>query len=379
MSSTKHPFYILWGILYPRFLSIVFTLLIAGCGAMNASTIPQSTDSGQIAFSAADMNIPAVGGGWEIYLVNADGANLRQVTSAPNAFHFSLAPNGELIAFSRMTYTSIVPPSIAGQICTVRVDGTQMRCLGDTSARDGLPVWSPDGKHIAFVSNRDESTQIYVMNADGSNVVKQTTISEGVWLPAWSPDGKQLAFIGKRNPTFIDLYVLTIEGTELQMVQGDYRFPDQPVWSPDGKYIAFVAMADKGDGWVYVVDTDGSDVRKLGQTWAVDSMPVSWSPDSKHIAYIGHHNYVFGVYVVSVEDGVPRHMVDLYAPDAFADELIPDAPVWSPDGKRIAFLGIYDLGAFTTDIFLINPDGTDLRRVTTSDLLKANLAWLPES
>ena len=116
-------------------------------------------------------------GDFEIYVMNADGSNVTQVThNDVNEFDPIWSPNGEQLAFGRCQATC--------DVVVINADGSGERVL----INDGFPsAWSPDGKHIAFHSTRDGDEEIFVMNADGSNPI-QLTFNEGIFdaVPAWT-------------------------------------------------------------------------------------------------------------------------------------------------------------------------------------------------
>jgi TolB protein len=163
----------------------------------------------------------------------------------------------------------------------MNADGSGQRRLTRIAGRDSNPVWSPDGRRIAFVSN----WQVYVMNADGTGQRRLTRNGAGNVAPAWSPDGLRIAFErgnpcshvlpacpGSRFEVYVmnaDVYVMNADGSGQQrLTQGG----SQPSWSPDGRKIAFERNLD-----IYVMSADGSGQRKLTQGADRESQPV-WSP-----------------------------------------------------------------------------------------------------
>ena len=110
-------------------------------------------------------------GGFEIYVMNADGTALSRLTNNPAVDVFpAWSSDGSKIAFTS-------DREGGPEIFIVNPDGTDLTRLTDNTANDALPAWSPDGKQIAFVSDRDGNDEIYVMNTDGSNVKRLTNNS----------------------------------------------------------------------------------------------------------------------------------------------------------------------------------------------------------
>jgi len=138
-------------------------------------------------------------------------------------------------------------------VYSMNPDGTGITRLTNSSAFDGEARWSPDGKRIAFASNRDKAGgDIYVMNADGSHVTRLTSDPGFFEEPTWSKDGKQIAFVSTRdaadptafNTADYEIYVMNEDGTNIVRLTNNSVADGQPAWSADGRQIAFVSARD---------------------------------------------------------------------------------------------------------------------------------------
>jgi len=162
-----------------------------------------------------------------------------------------------------------------GDIYVMNADGSGHR-LTYNSKYDGEPAWSPDGKKIAFVSDKHGNRQIYVMNADRTAQTRLTNNSVGDAFPAWSPDGSKIAFVSERDENH-EIYVMNEDGSYQINLNNNPALDKYPVWSPDGKKIAFYSNRDKNHG-IYVMNADGSNQTKLTYDGTVFDYKLDWSP-----------------------------------------------------------------------------------------------------
>ncbi len=138
---------------------------------------------------------------------------------------------------------------------------------GPNNAMNVEPVISPDGKKIAFSSDRSGRPMIYIMNRNGSGVKRVTFAGKYNSTPTWSPDGKKIAFAGLDKGNF-DIFTVDLDGTNLKRltnarkVSGKRADNESPSWSPDGRYIVFTSNRT-GRKQLYVVGADGSNERRI--------------------------------------------------------------------------------------------------------------------
>jgi dipeptidyl aminopeptidase/acylaminoacyl peptidase len=295
-----------------------------------------------------------------------------------------LSPDGKHVAYA-VAWNDRDSDKAQSAVYVAPVEGRQRARRFTQGIRDHSPRWSPDGRYLAFVSDRGEKNQLFLAPLEGGEPRQVTKAKFGISQPAWSPDGKRVAYVARvgdytereeRSPVeksaprvirdlrykldgigFFDerrLHVFTVDiesDVETQVTDGDWN-DEHPTWSPDGRRIAFVCDRERDRQqrhWradVWVVPSIGGRARKLTRSRGAASYPA-FSPDGKWIAFLGHEHGDAGssknahLLVVPANAGrAPRSV------SASIDRSVVGHPValggrtfaWLPHGNSLLFL-----------------------------------------
>ncbi len=256
----------------------------------------------------------------EIYVMNMDGSGERQVTdNRGHTWGPRFNPDG-----TGLVYSSTVPGEhtvhdaegggLTGSgnhdvyvadfkgdsVDNVQTVNANNITAGYTSWDNGWS-WSPDGKWIAFTSDRAGNWEIYKMTPDGKTIVRLTENPAQDGWPWWTPDGKHILFSSNRNGQS-EVFIMDADGSNLVQLT---NLPDRsnlyPSVSPDGKKVVFSSqIASVNEGDIYIMNLDGTDLQRLTNTVALNNIP-SFCPDNQHIVYESDQDGNANIYIMNVD------------------------------------------------------------------------------
>ncbi len=278
------------------------------------------------------------------------------------------------------------------QIYIMNADGSDVRLLtdGNPHAIYRYPAISPDGSRVAFTRDEDSDHALYVMGIDGSNLRRLSSSFVGVSEPAWSPDGSKIAYVRGYDTTYgghanittcgSEIYVIDVfSHKQTNMTQG--AGGTDPAWSPDGTRIAFSSFRG-GNHEIYTMTSSGNEVKRLTDTGGAEADPA-WSPDGTRIAYTAHLTEGM-FYCGFMSTGRPggsqfdeRPSVYVMLADGSNQTQLEAAsggrePTWSPDG---AWLALVVSVRGDLQIYVTDAGGTSLTPLTSDWTKKSSPSW----
>ncbi|MFT3726596.1 MAG: S9 family peptidase [Terricaulis sp.] len=286
------------------------------------------------------------------HFVAADVFNLEYADNP------QISPDGRTVAYVRVS-ADIMSDHFRHSIWLVDSEGRSNRPLIQGAGNYGSPVWSPNGRAIAYVAGEPAGDELRVFYLDTQRSATIARLSGGAANLTWSPDGKTLAFQGfveEANP----------------QPAGMPPKPEGATWAEPARVIDGVVYRIDGAGYlhsgfqqIFVVPSDGGTPRQLTYQDRNHDGRLSWSPDGKRLVFSAnaedgweYRAVESAVYALDIVSGQITKLTDRHGPE--------DAPMLSPDGRRLAYVGFDDHQQFyqVTDLYVANADGSGARNIT---------------
>lgn len=262
------------------------------------------------------------------------------------------------------------------EIYSMKNDGSNQIRLTNNTGIDYHPVWSPDGRRIAYLSQNGSNFTfaIRVMNSDGGNPALVTNIFynfcvwpfQDDWSMSWSPDGRKIAF-----PENGDIYSVNVDGSGRVNLTNNPAWDSEPTWSANGSKIIFTSSR-AFFRTLYSMNTDGTNVQALpsdGEFW--DTAP-EYSPSGDKIAFVVNSSLNAPVLYTANADGTNRRPFETFA----TGSLYRNKPRWSPDGTKITFQ-MWSPSTSDAEIYVRSVGRGPLVQLTNSVGSNFDASWQP--
>jgi Tol biopolymer transport system component len=368
-------------IVYARRSGADWDIFMQRVGGFNAQNLTESFsgDDTQPTFSPDGQYIAfrseRDGGG--VFVMGASGESVRRLSDRGFAYQPAWSPDSQEVIYTEERFSDPRERQISPhRLWVVNTKTLEKRLI--TTNDVVQPQWSPNGHRLAYWA-MDVSSQrdIWTMKPNGDSAVQVTNDPATDWNPTWSPDGKHLYFVSDRSGG-MQLWRVAIDEQTGQTLSAPELVPTPSAFSQhislsrDGKRLAFVNFSLKRN--LYRVEIDPRREKVIGRPaaqtqWSRQGVDLGLSPDGEHVVYTTLTNAQEDIAILNCDgSGEPQWLTD--------DEYKDRGPQWSPDGKRIAF---YSNRSGNFEIWLINADGTGLRRLTEAGDDRALIPlWSPD-
>jgi Tol biopolymer transport system component len=240
----------------------------------------------------------------------------------------------------------------SSEIYIMNQDGSNQTNLTNNPATDTEPAFSPDGSKIAFSTSRDGNSEVYVMNANGSGVTRLTFDAASDSSPTYSPDGSKITFASTRDGNS-EIYTMNADGTNQVRRTTNTTFDGSPSYSPDGNKILYVGMSSPNRD-LFTMNADGSNPANLTNQSGFYTRPF-YSPDGSKIIFINGGDITAQTNWVMNANGTNRRMLSNGG---------DGGGKFSPDGREVVFSCCNTSPTFS-GLFKGAAETTELVRVTT--------------
>ena len=258
----------------------------------------------------------------------------RDTSQRNNLARFS--PDGRKLALTRWR------PGTSGDIWVADSDGGNLTQLTSDPGADSQPNWLPEGNKLVFLTTRDNNhPRLWTISLLTGKEEPFLDLGNDVEFAQLSPDGKQVVFNTIQNGS-VNIWVVNVQDGRKKQLTFDDQLMGFGSWSPDGQFIAF-EMRRGDDDYLAVVPSSGGQITQLtfdhGRSW-----PHGWSPDGDKITFAGQRNGVWNIYWISRSTKVQKQLTSYSKQNAFVRY-----PAWSPLGDKI----VYEYAETTGNVWLM--------------------------
>jgi len=258
------------------------------------------------------------------------------------------------------------------EIYLMDADGSHIQNISQHPAMEYGNSWSPNASFIATYSNRDGNTEIYLLDLEGKPALRMTNDPGEDVLPVISPDGKKIAFMSNRNQKSRSLFLMKVDGSEVRALTNNETYEESPSWHPNGKSLLFTRqLRDDNDttyaanGEIFTFDLSTKIATRVSHKEGYDSGAV-YDPKGEKIAFYGPGERSFDIFIMNPDGSEIKNITK--------DTLDAYSPSWSPDGQWIA----YTAGAENNyDIYVMHISTGERRQLTKTSIRNEHPSWAP--
>ena len=239
-----------------------------------------------------------VGEGRELFLIDYDGRNLRQITRNGS---LNLMPRWSPSA-DRICYTSYWQ----GRQRLLVLEGSsgESQKVADYSGLNFGAAWAPDGKELVVTLSRDGNPELYRMQPDG-RITQRLSFEPSIECsPMFDPTGRQIVFTSDRTGV-PQIYVMGREGATRRRLTWEGRYNESGVWSPRGDRIAYVSRRESRFQ-IFMIDPDGSNLRPVTVVADGNNEDPAWAPDGRHLVVSSDRAGGEALWILDVDSGAAR-------------------------------------------------------------------------
>ena len=324
-------------------LLFAITIALAACGS-DKSTAP----SDEVIFSVdKKSNI-------DIYKLRGISGEISRLTTAEGTDHSpTWSPKRDTIGF-------LTDRNGSNELWLMDWNGESKRQLSGPGKVINAFRWAPNSEVIAIEIAEKRSSWIAVINIETGELTPLTSIEEDARIGGWSPDAQWLLYaivnsdsdgLRKRNPNGVD---------EITITSGTHT---DPIWSPDGRWIAFSRKSDQGTSDLIITDNNAENVLTINPD-EFDETNFEWAPNSKHVVFSSESSGNAEIYTATPDGKVIKQLTSNRVTDTM--------PRWNSSGSSILFLSGGD-GTF--DIYSMDENGDQQKRMTSNSNRIIHADW----